>query len=98
MANPGTVASPNWRNISLMALRALHRDWQSGELRVLAIALLIAVASVAAVGFFTDRIQQAMERKCVVWARRYAQMNCCHERLSGVNHVETALRAASTSQ
>jgi putative ABC transport system permease protein len=30
---------------------------------VLAIALLIAVASVAAVGFFTDRIQQAMERK-----------------------------------
>jgi putative ABC transport system permease protein len=46
-----------------MALRALRRDWQSGELRVLAIALLIAVASVAAVGFFTDRIQQAMERK-----------------------------------
>ena len=54
---------PNWRNIGRMALRALHRDWQSGELRVLAIALLIAVASVAAVGFFTDRIQQAMERK-----------------------------------
>lgn len=46
-----------------MALRALRRDWQSGELRVLAMALLIAVASVAAVGFFTDRIQQAMERK-----------------------------------
>ncbi|MDS4031638.1 MAG: FtsX-like permease family protein [Candidatus Contendobacter sp.] len=46
-----------------MALRALRRDWQSGELRVLAVALLIAVASVAAVGFFTDRIQLAMERK-----------------------------------
>jgi putative ABC transport system permease protein len=46
-----------------MALRALRRDWHAGELRVLAIALLIAVASVAAVGFFTDRIQQAMERK-----------------------------------
>jgi len=44
-------------------LRALRRDWQSGELRVLAVALLIAVASVAAVGFFTDRIQQTMERK-----------------------------------
>ena len=56
-------ASPNWRNVSRMALRALRRDWQSGELRVLAMALLIAVASVAAVGFFTDRIQQAMERK-----------------------------------
>ncbi|HRY16718.1 MAG TPA: ABC transporter permease, partial [Candidatus Competibacteraceae bacterium] len=53
----------DWRAVGRMALRALERDWQSGELRVLAIALLIAVASVAAVGFFTDRIQQAMERK-----------------------------------
>ncbi|HRZ24711.1 MAG TPA: FtsX-like permease family protein, partial [Candidatus Contendobacter sp.] len=50
-------------NLIRMALRALRRDWQSGELRVLAVALLIAVASVAAVGFFTDRIQLAMERK-----------------------------------
>ncbi len=57
------VGSPDWRNVGRMALRALRRDWQSGELRVLAIALLIAVASVAAVGFFTDRIEQAMERK-----------------------------------
>ncbi|MCB1921801.1 MAG: hypothetical protein KDJ28_17770, partial [Candidatus Competibacteraceae bacterium] len=55
--------SLNWRAIGRMALRALGRDWQSGELRVLAIALVIAVASVAAVGFFTDRIQQAMEHK-----------------------------------
>ena len=52
-----------WLNISSMAFRALRRDWRSGELRVLAAALLIAVASVAAVGFFTDRIGQAMERK-----------------------------------
>ena len=46
-----------------MALRALRRDWQSGELRVLATALIIAVASVAAVGFATDRIRVSMERK-----------------------------------
>jgi putative ABC transport system permease protein len=57
------LRSPDWRNIGRMALRALRRDWQAGELRVLAVALLIAVASVAAVGFFTDRIQLAMERK-----------------------------------
>jgi len=49
--------------LSRMAWRALRRDWRAGELRVLAVALLIAVASVAAVGFFADRIQQAMERK-----------------------------------
>jgi putative ABC transport system permease protein len=59
----GERRSSNWPNVGRMALRALRRDWQSGELRVLAVALLIAVASVAAVGFFTDRIQLAMERK-----------------------------------
>ena len=53
----------SWLTVGRMALRALLRDWQAGELRVLAVALLIAVASVAAVGFFTDRIQQAMEMK-----------------------------------
>ena len=58
---PAALAS--WLVLWPMARRALRRDWQAGELRVLAAALLIAVASVAAVGFFTDRIQQAMERK-----------------------------------
>ncbi|MCC7221268.1 MAG: FtsX-like permease family protein [Candidatus Contendobacter sp.] len=57
------MTAPTWPNVSRMAFRALRRDWRSGELRVLAAALLIAVASVAAVGFFTDRIGQAMERK-----------------------------------
>ena len=61
--SPVVANFPNWRSIGYMAWRALRRDWRSGELRVLAVALLIAVASVAAVGFFTDRIQQAMERK-----------------------------------
>lgn len=55
--------TPSWLALLRMAWRALCRDWQAGELRVLAVALVIAVASVAAVGFFTDRIQQAMERK-----------------------------------
>lgn len=53
----------NGKTILRLALRALRRDWQGGELRVLAVALVIAVASVAAVGFFTDRIQLAMEYK-----------------------------------
>ncbi len=56
-------AARDWRRVLRMSLRALRRDIQAGELRVLALALLIAVASVAAVGLFTDRIQLAMERK-----------------------------------
>jgi len=45
------------------AVRSLVRDLRAGELRVLALALLVAVASVTAVGFFTDRIGRAVERQ-----------------------------------
>lgn len=45
------------------AVRSLLRDLRSGELRVLALSLLVAVASVTAVGFFTDRIGRAVERQ-----------------------------------
>jgi putative ABC transport system permease protein len=40
----------------------LARDWRAGELRVLAIALVIAVASVTSVAFFADRVSQALVR------------------------------------
>src|SRR5687768_12894582 len=44
------------------AWRMLVRDWRAGELRVLAVALAIAVASVTSVGFFADRVSQALVR------------------------------------
>jgi len=40
----------------------LARDWRAGELRVLAAALVIAVASVTSVAFFADRVRQALVR------------------------------------
>ena len=43
-----------------LALRFLRRDWRSRELRLLVMALVIAVSAVTAVGFFTDRVEQAM--------------------------------------
>ncbi len=42
------------------SLRALRRDWRAGELKVLVAALVIAVASITSVGFFTDRVRVAM--------------------------------------
>ena len=40
----------------------LQRDWRAGELRVLAMALVIAVAAITSVAFFADRIGQALAR------------------------------------
>jgi putative ABC transport system permease protein len=43
--------------------RALRRNWRAGELKVLAGALVIAVASITSVGFFTDRVRLAMSHQ-----------------------------------
>ena len=42
--------------------RMLARDWRAGELRVLAAALVIAVASITSVAFFADRVSRALVR------------------------------------
>src|SRR4051812_47730638 len=44
-------------------MRMLARDLRAGGLRVLLIALLVAVASVATVGFFTDRVRSALNEE-----------------------------------
>ncbi len=46
-----------------LALRMLLRDWRAGELRVLALALVLAVGGVASVAFFADRVRQALTRE-----------------------------------
>jgi putative ABC transport system permease protein len=43
-----------------LPLRMLVRDWRAGELRILALALVVAVASVTSVAFFADRVRQAL--------------------------------------
>ncbi len=46
-----------------LAMRMLARDWRAGELRVLALALVIAVGSVTSVSFFADRVRQGLGRE-----------------------------------
>ena len=50
-------------NFLTFALRQLRRDARAGELRLLVAALVIAVAALTAVGFFADRLHQALERE-----------------------------------
>lgn len=46
-----------------LALRLIKREWRGGELRLLLIALAIAVTAASAVGFFTDRVERALVRQ-----------------------------------
>ena len=46
-----------------LALRLLWRDQRAGELALIATAIVIAVASVTTVGFFADRVHQALNRQ-----------------------------------
>lgn len=45
-----------------LALRMLARDWRAGELKLLGLALVVAVTSVTSVSFFADRVRQALTR------------------------------------
>ena len=45
------------------AFAVLARDLKSGELTVLVLAVTVAVAALTGVGFFTDRMGQAVERQ-----------------------------------
>lgn len=46
-----------------IAKQLLKRDWRSGELRVIALSVFIAVASLTSVSFFTDRAYLAMQQQ-----------------------------------
>jgi len=46
-----------------LGFRQLKRDWRAGELTVLVVALIIAVAGVTSVNLFTHRIQLALEQQ-----------------------------------
>jgi putative ABC transport system permease protein len=43
-----------------LAMRMLARDWRAGEQRLLALALVVAVASVTTVAFFADRVGRSL--------------------------------------
>ncbi len=52
------MSIPFWR----LGLRTLWRDFRSGELRLLIVAVTLAVAALTAVGFFADRLKGGLQR------------------------------------
>ena len=47
-----------WR----LGWRSLGRDLRSGDLRLLIVAVTLAVAALTAVGFFADRLKSGLQR------------------------------------
>ncbi|MDZ4201558.1 MAG: FtsX-like permease family protein [Gallionella sp.] len=50
-------------NLFRLSLNLMRRDWRAGEWRVLLLALVLAVGSLATVGMFADRVRQALQQE-----------------------------------
>ena len=59
MTSSSNSPSPRWW---ALAARQLARDFRAGELRLLALAVMLAVAALTAVGFFADRLSSGLTR------------------------------------
>jgi putative ABC transport system permease protein len=56
------TASAHSVSVFRLALRQLRRDLRSNELRLMLVSVALAVAALSAVGFFSDRLQAALNR------------------------------------
>ena len=44
------------------AIKQTWRDLRAGDLRLLVLAVIVAVAAISSVGFLSDRVSRALER------------------------------------
>ena len=58
MSSPAALPIRFWT----LGWSSLWRDWRAGELRLLVLAVTLAVAALTAVGFFADRLQGGLAR------------------------------------
>jgi putative ABC transport system permease protein len=73
-----------WR----LAGRLLARDWRSGEVLVLLAALVVAVAAMSAVTFFTDRVRGAVSQQA-------GEALAADLRLESISPLPPEMRAAA---
>ena len=56
------MSSPSLLGAVRQGGRSFLRDWRAGELRLLVLSLVVAVAAMTSVGFFVDRLRAGLER------------------------------------
>jgi putative ABC transport system permease protein len=71
-----------------LGVRLLMRDWRSGEVLVLLAALVVAVAAMSAVTFFTDRVRAAVSQQA-------GEALAADLRVDSASPLPTVLRAAA---
>src|SRR5690606_19031842 len=79
-----TVTGIRWG----LAARLLARDWRSGEVVVLVAALVVAVAAMSAVTFFTDRVRGAV-------AQQAGEALAADLRIESINPLSPDLESAA---
>ncbi|MBN3793078.1 hypothetical protein G3N94_40270, partial [Burkholderia sp. Ac-20353] len=62
ISRPAHAARFGWRDLLRQSARMTGRDWRAGELTLLVLALVLAVAALTSVGFLADRLRQGLER------------------------------------
>ncbi|WP_339856924.1 ABC transporter permease [Pseudohongiella acticola] len=60
MSDSAQTVSATPTTLFRVALRLLWRDWRGGELRLLLLAMVMAVTSVSGIALFTDRLERAL--------------------------------------
>ncbi len=80
-----------------LALRQLRSAWRAGEVRLLLLAVVLAVAAMSTVGFFADRIQSALLRQGAVLLGADLLLTADHP-LAPTFADEAARRGLSMSQ
>ena len=61
-ASPPVPPAPRQPSLWRLAWNQTARDFRAGELRLLVVAVMLAVAALTAVGFFADRINGGLAR------------------------------------
>jgi len=77
--------APGWRHATRLGLKTLCREWRAGELRVLAGALIVAVAGVVAVTAFIDRMDRGMQAGAT-------ELLAADLLVSSTNHIDDRFR------
>ena len=66
------------KTLWLLAYRAVKREWRSGELLILALAIVVAVTSTSTINLFADRLSRTMELQAAEFLAADLAVNSHH--------------------